>query len=238
MQRFFIKLLLSWLVLSTVVITILNSSNYEGFIRILMAWFLIIFWIFVGGYLTYKNRDRIKKIFNFIPGIWTVKFFVFVLGLMLLEEAIATVATNLAPLFGLEIGQVFITASSNYLQVILHHSVVSFIPVLLAWVWILKKYNFSANQTFWLFGVTGFLIEAVTFGGVAEFGLWIPVYGLMIYLPAYCIPNDRGAKEVTLKHYFLVFIITLIFMLAFYAFFFLWNVIGLPSLPNFGRDFV
>ena len=44
--------------------------------------------------------------------------------LAMLEEVVTTSMTNCAPLFGVKIGEAYITASSNYFDVILRHSVV------------------------------------------------------------------------------------------------------------------
>lgn len=54
---------------------------------------------------------------------WKKKFVVFATVLALIEEAITTTMTNLAPLFGVEIGEAYITASTNYVDVVLFHSV-------------------------------------------------------------------------------------------------------------------
>jgi hypothetical protein len=41
--------------------------------------------------------------------------------------------------------------------------------------------------------------------------LWIYVYGLMLYLPAYCLPRDRPAREVRWWHYPLAVIVPFLF---------------------------
>jgi uncharacterized membrane protein YhdT len=115
----------------------------------------------------------------------------------MVEEAVTTGMTNLAPVFGVPIGAAYITASANYFDVVCFHSVVVFIPMFIAWAVILRSYDFSPNAVFLLFGLTGLTAE-MSFSGaqaVTEFGLWIFVYGLMVYLPAYTLPVDRGAKK-------------------------------------------
>lgn len=204
----------------------------------MMAWGLIIIWIFVFGYVMYKYRDFFKSIFEKIPGKWSTKFLFFVILLALIEEAITTALTNMAPLFGSTSDQAFITGSTNFFQVIFHHSVIVFLPFFVGWTWLLKRYNFSANQTFWLFGITGAFVEAMSFGGIGEFGLWIFVYGLMIYLPTYCIPQERGANNVRVWHYPLVIIVPVFFFLIMFFIVFLWKSIGLPAIPNFGPDLI
>ncbi|OHB15372.1 MAG: hypothetical protein A2431_03740 [Candidatus Zambryskibacteria bacterium RIFOXYC1_FULL_39_10] len=238
MQRFFIKILAGWLILSSFVITLLNFNNEIGRARLFMAWGLILIWVVLGGYIMYKYKDTFKSIFEKIPGKWTIKFFLFCVVLALIEEAVATLLTNMAPVFGAQIGEAYITASTNFLQVVLHHSVIIFLPFFIAWVWLLKRYDFSANQAFWFFGITGTLAEAVSFGNIAEFGLWIFVYGLMIYLPTYCIPKDRGAKPVRIWHYPLVIVAPIFFLLCLFVLASLWKGIGLPTIPNFGTDLI
>ena len=157
----------------------------------------------------YWFRDSIK---DFVLGIslnWKIKFVLFATILALLEEAVTVSMTNAAPLFGVKIGQAYITASTNYLDVVLFHSVIVFIPLFIGWAWVLSRYNFSAFEVFILFGITGTLVEA-GYGGIkhlTEFGLWIFVYGLMIYLPAYSIPNERGVKAIKFWHYLLAILL-------------------------------
>ena len=164
MQKIFIKILLCWLFFSTFVIALLNKGNQVGFAKIIMACGLVLFWVVICGGVMYKFRENFKAVFQKIPLGLGKKFFIFTVLLAMLEELIATAMTNTAPLFGLSLGQAYITASSNFWQVILHHSVIVFLPAFLAWTFLVKRYNFSANQAFWLFGITGTLMEALTFG--------------------------------------------------------------------------
>ncbi|MGD0805992.1 MAG: hypothetical protein ABSA10_00690 [Anaerolineales bacterium] len=117
--------------------------------------------------------------------------------LALVEETITTGMTNLAPLFGVPVGAAYITASANFFDVVCFHSVAVFIPMFAGWALLLRYFEFSPNAVFLLFGLTGTMIETMFSGpqGLAEFGLWIFVYGLMVYLPAYTLPAERGAKR-------------------------------------------
>ncbi len=45
-----------------------------------------------------------------------------------------------------------------------------------------------------------------------EIGMWVFVYGLMIYLPACSLPADRGARLPRWWHYPLAVILPLLFM--------------------------
>jgi len=117
-------------------------------------------------------------------------------ALALLEEAITTLMTNCAPLLGVRIGQAYITASANYLDVILYHSVVVFVPLFIGWAVLLWRWRFTPFAVFVLFGITGTLAEASAFGpqSLANFGLWIFVYGLVVWLPAHWVPPERSAR--------------------------------------------
>jgi len=56
-------------------------------------------------------------------------------AMVLVEEAIATTMTNLAePVWGVSPKKAFITASTNYLEVVLLHSVVVFVPMFFAYI--------------------------------------------------------------------------------------------------------
>lgn len=169
-----------------------------------MGWGLILLWIVIGGTIMFNFRDKVKAFVSKINLGAGTKFVLFATILALIEEAITTTMTNLAPLFGVKIGQAYITASTNYLDVVGMHSVISFIPGFIVWAWLLKRYNFSPFAVFLLFGISGTLAET-SFGlkHLAEFGLWIFVYGLMVYLPAYSFPENRGASPPKLWHYLL-----------------------------------
>ena len=94
-----------------------------------MAWGLILLWVIGAGVIMRIYRDRIRAFILRIEMGWRLKFVVFATLLALIEEAITTTMTNLAPLFGVRVGEAYITASANYLDVILFHSVIIFIPM-------------------------------------------------------------------------------------------------------------
>ncbi|MHB1309433.1 MAG: hypothetical protein ACYC23_20365, partial [Limisphaerales bacterium] len=78
----------------------------------------------------------------------------------------------------------------------LYHSVVMFVPLFIGWAVILRWWRFSPFAVFVLFGLTGLLAETLAFGpqNLASFALWIFVYGLMVWLPAHWVPEDRPAR--------------------------------------------
>ena len=184
------------LLLTTSLVTVAVWRNPHMRAVLGMASGLIVFWIGLGGGLMVWHRDRIRAAVQRWECWWPAKFVVFATALALLEEVVTTTMTNLAPLFGVKIGEAYITASTNYFDVVLLHSVVVIAPLFLAWALILWRYAFPPFAVFLLFGLTGTLMETISGGPqhLAEFAMWIFVYGLMIYLPAYCVSADRGAR--------------------------------------------
>ena len=205
LKTFTITLLGVYLAMTTALVYFLTSANRIVHAVVSMGAGLILVWVFLGGSLMYFFRNRIKGWILRLPVPWTVKFVLFCTLLAMAEEAVTTTMTNLAPVFGVKVGQAYITASANYLDVILHHSVIVFIPWFIAWAWILSRYSFGTFWVFILFGLNGLLAETLTFGWnhLTEFAMWIFVYGLMIYLPAYTLPGRPGARAPKVWHAFL-----------------------------------
>ena len=202
-RSLFVKALALWLLASTGVVTVLTWPNRPVRATVGMGWGLVLLWIFLGGSLMHRFRDPIRRMLSSIRLDWRLKFIFFATALALVEEAVTTSMTNLAPLFGVRVGEAYITASTNYLDVVALHSVVMFVPMFVAWALMLWRYDFSPFAVFVLFGLTGTLAE-MSYGGFQhafEFGLWIFVYGLMVYLPAYCAPVGRQARKPRWWHY-------------------------------------
>lgn len=189
-----------------------DAPQAQGIARMTMG--LIAVWIFIGGGLMYRFRDTIRVYVQKIPLDWRVKFVLFATFLACLEEVVTVSLTNMAPLFGAKVGEAFITASTNYFDVIFLHSVIVFIPLFIAWALILQRYDFRPFSVLLLFGIMGMVGESTIIGPTAFIGfpMWLFVYGLMVYLPAYSIPEDRGAREVLWYHYF--FAIPVAFLIA------------------------
>lgn len=201
MIRFLFVVAVGYLVLLTV---FANSSDGDAKARAIvgMAWGLFVLWVLVGGAVMLRWREPFRHRVLRQNGRWPVQFVLMATALALIEEAITTAMTNLAPLFGVKMGAVAITASGNYFEVVLFHSVIVFIPMFVAWAWLLSRYEFSALSVFFLFGITGTLSEWVAFGfgNPISFAFWLFVYGLMVYLPAYCVPAARTARPARLQH--------------------------------------
>jgi hypothetical protein len=88
-----------------------------------------------------------------------------------------------------------------------------FVPMFVGWAFILSRYPFNPFSVFLLFGLTGTMAET-TFGPqhLLEFGLWIFVYGLMVYLPAYCVPSERPTRSLRWWHYPLAVVVPFLFL--------------------------
>ncbi|HET6385880.1 MAG TPA: hypothetical protein VFJ58_21015 [Armatimonadota bacterium] len=194
----FLRVLAIWTALFAAFLLTIALLSHKPVFRavILMSTGLVVLWIGIGGTLSRVFRDRMQSWFDAIPGSWQVKFVLFCTLLALIEEAVTVAMTNLAPLFGVPIGKAYITASANYFDVVCLHSVVVLVPEFVAWAWILSRWKIHPNVVLILYVLTGILGEAA-FGGAqafVSFGMWTFVYGLMVYLPAYCIPTERPGR--------------------------------------------
>ncbi len=195
---------------------LLNSENPKGFAIITLAIGLFVLWALCFAFIMYRIKDKIKLFYE--KRNYSVILVVSLGGILLalVEEAIATLMTNMAPLFGFSTTEVFITASANYIEVVTRHSVIVFVPWIIVWGIILSKYSIHPNVVFILFGITGLFAESLTFGlqNLLQFGFWIIIYGLMIYLPAYIvyIPNER--KKIQKIYYPLLIILPFIALIV------------------------
>lgn len=194
MKKIFVAVLGIWMLLSTIAVALVGLNNSVHRATIIMALGLIIFWNILGGSIMYHFRNKIRYFVQKINIKWQVKFVLFATFLFLIEEAITTAMTNLAPAFGVKLGEAYITASANYFDVIFFHSVIVIAPMFIGWAIILSYFDFKPFTVFLLFGITGTLAEW-SFSGLSSLGafaIWIFVYGLMVYLPAYCcVPQTR-----------------------------------------------
>jgi hypothetical protein len=206
-------------VLLAVVIGLLNSDNPDPDARavVFMGLSLIASWCVIGGAVMYLSRDRFIQWARSLALGWKVRFVLFSIGMALLEEAITTSLTNLAPYFGAVSEAARITVSDNYFEVI-SNSVLAFIPWFICWAWLLGRYDFRPLEVMLLFGLTGLIAEssldgAMNLEDLAGIGMWVYIYGLMVYLPALTIPQDRGGLPVRWYHLPVVVLLPLIFII-------------------------
>lgn len=195
--------LLVYMLVVTSLITVAVWQSPAPRAILLMSWGLILLWILSGGSLMLRFRGLFCARMRQLPVHPGAGFVVLATLLACVEEAIATLMTNLAPLFGVAIGQAYITASTSYLDVIALHSVVAFIPQFVVWAGLLTRYHFRPFAVFLLYGLTG-LCNEVLFGGPQQafnFAFWIFVYGLMVYIPAHCFTTAHPRRQVPLWLY-------------------------------------
>lgn len=213
-------------------IFLLGSGKTIDRAIILMADGLILFWIIIGGSLTPTLRRRLVPKLAAIPIDWRVRFVLFCTAMALIEEAITTSMTNLAPVFGTTPEVAHITASTNYFKVVCFHSVVMFVPMFIAWAWMLSRWQFTPLKVLLLFGITGSIAEAGINPTSLIGGFCVFVYGLMVYLPACTVPGDRSAKRPRWWHYPLAVILPFPFVVLAAPMILLREWLGVQFLPG------
>jgi len=174
-------------------------GTFEGAI-LLMAATLGLVWNVIGGAVMFMARNRVRGAVSNLRLNRSAAFVIFATLLALLEEGVTTSLTNLAPVFGSS--QAFITASRNYLEVVIWHSVIVFAPMFFVWSWLLVRFRFSPACVFLLFGTNGVLAELLIGGPALLMApFWIFVYGLMIFLPAYSFPVNGATRAARWYHH-------------------------------------
>ncbi len=177
---------------------------------ILMGLTLFVVWVVIGGILQLFLRKK------FLPALekprrYPLLFFsIFAITLALIEEVITTSITNSARLYGLEIGQAYITASTNFFDVIVFHSVIVFIPMLFVLGIIGRRYTLSPLHIAALWGTCGIIAEFTLAGSqtLLNAPMWFMVYGLMVYLPAHTfVKLERKKAPVALFPIFVALIL-------------------------------
>jgi len=205
-----------------------RHGTFEGAI-LLMAGMLALVWNVIGGTLMYRARHGVREFIRKSPFSRGSTFVLFATTLALLEEAVTTTLTNLAPRLGS--AEAFITASRNYLEVVLWHSVIVIAPMFVVWARLLAKYRFTPASVFLLFGINGVLAEWLIGGpALLMVPFWIFIYGLMIFLPAYGFAGDAEARPPRWYHYPMAVVACL---LASAGVALVVNLLS-PHLPHFG----
>lgn len=174
---------------------------------------LYLIWCVGATALMWRNRERARELFLRLPGTPWVKFFLFCLGLLMLEEVVTTTMTRCAPLFGVPVGVAYITGSANYVEVVLWHSVIALFPTYIAWALVLRRVAIHPNTAYLFYGFTGVLSE-VLYGGPHQFlatAFWVSVYGPMIYLPAFCVYGLGERARPRAWHFGLILVLGALF---------------------------
>ncbi len=200
--RFILLLLIPFMLLEMI------GMAAEGFKRrgtlegatMLMGASLAFVWNLLGGSVMFLLRNSARNLVRKSPLSPRPTFILFATALALAEEAVTTTLTNLAPMFGHP--QAFITASRNYFEVVLWHSVIVIVPMFVVWAWLLANYQFRPAPVVLLFGGNGVLAELILGGPALLMApFWIFVYGLMIFLPAYGFRREHEAPPPRWYHY-------------------------------------
>ena len=211
--------LAAWLMITSGLVLAMVWKNPVSRAVLGMGWGLILLWIGGCGLAMWRWRDFWCRLAGRIRLPWMLKFVLGCVTLALVEEAITTLMTNCAPLFGVRMGVAYATASGNFFDVVLYHSVVVFVPLFIGWSVMLRWWRFSPFAVFVLFGLTGMLCETLTFGlqNLGMFALWIFVYGLMVWLPAHWAPPERPAREPDWWAYPLAVVLPFVFLPALFV---------------------
>ncbi len=187
-----------------------NQSFPVGVAVITMALTLILTWVFIGGILQLQFLQKYHRQLTTPTTSPVLYFTLFATALACLEEIITVSITNLAPLYGVKVGEAYITASTNYFDVIFLHSVIVFVPMIITLGLILKRYEISPFKALLMWGTVGVIGEA-SFGGTQAFltaPSWIFIYGLMVYVPSYIFINTTRKKpSIFLYPFFIVIIL-------------------------------
>jgi hypothetical protein len=215
---FLLSAIAVWGVLSTTALTVFILSNdpdpdHRAIIK--MAVGLILIWCVLGGLVMWARRDRFVRWAIRIPLGWRTRFVLLCIAFAMLEEAVTTGLTNMAPLLGGVTDAARITVSKNYFEVVFTNSVIVFVPLFLCWGWLLSRYDFRPIEVLFLFGLNGTLAETITFGpqNLIQIGMWVFVYGLMTYLPACTVPEERGARPARWWIWLMAIFLPLVFII-------------------------
>lgn len=186
-RKIFIGFLLAYSLIFFILLTLNFSRAPVPRALILMGMTLFFLWVVIGGYVQkYFQKRYFEKLTSFRkrPVLY---FTIGATFLACIEEAVAVMITNLAPLYGVRLGEAYITASSNYFMVIFFHSVIVFVPMFVTLGFLLKRYAISPFRAFVLFGLIGVFAETLFSGpqAILNAPFWMLVYGLMVYLPAH-----------------------------------------------------
>lgn len=219
--RVVLQILAGWGLLSTSAVAVFilgGEADPDQRAIIKMALGLIGIWCLAGGLALRLVRDRFVRWTQGLPLDWRWRFVLFCTLFALLEEAVTTSMTNLGPWLGAATDAARITVSTHYFKVI-STSVAVFIPWFICWAWLLGRYDFKPLQVTLLFGLTGTLAESLTFGPqhLTEVGMWVFVYGLMVYLPAHGVPVGRGVYPPRWWHWPLAVFLPFVFIFPFVA---------------------
>jgi hypothetical protein len=219
--RLVLQILAGWGLLSTTAVAVFilgGETDPDKRAIIKMALGLIGIWCLAGGLTMRLARDRFVRWAQGLSLDWRWRFVLFCTLFALIEEAVTTSMTNLGPWLGAVTDAARITISTHYFKVI-STSVAVFIPWFICWAWLLGRYDFKPLQVTLLFGLTGTLAETLSFGlqNLIQVGMWVFVYGLMVYLPAHGVSSGRHTRPPRAWHWLLAVFLPFVFIFLFVA---------------------
>ncbi|MEO1615505.1 MAG: hypothetical protein AAFV88_06620 [Planctomycetota bacterium] len=231
MKRAVVIVLLLWQFLLTTFLTLAGLENEKLGVMAKMIWGVNLLWIALFGAVSLLMRNRVSKFGEKLQSYRPLIFFFGATLMALLSEAVTTAMTNCAPLFGAEIGEVYITASANYLDVVMFHSVVVFLPQYAMIGWLLSRYAISPFAIFICYGITGFIGEVMLSGpNPLMLAQWILIYGLFVFLPAHLFVSVENRKPMKWWMYPLLVILPVIVSIPMVALLLLVIAPGHPSI--------
>lgn len=217
LKRALVAFMLAWACIFNLLLLAAAWHDRVARAIVCMALILLLVWVIGFGLVSWRMGDRLAAWLAERRCIdWRAYFVVLCTLSALLEEAVTTTLSNLAPQLGDPSRKAMITASRNYLEVVALHSVVIFVPMFMAWAWLLMRWDFAPFSVFLLFGVAGTLCESIAFGpqNLMSAGFWILVYGLMVYVPALTVPVRIHMQTPRAKHYALGLLLPLLCAMA------------------------
>ncbi len=117
-----------WQVLLALFLTLAGTENRLLAAMAKMLWGLDLLWIGGAGVISVLGRSKAPIWFQRVLLGAGLKVWLLATTLTLVEEAIAPWMTNGVPLFEVVMGEVYLTASANYFDVVYFHSVIVFMP--------------------------------------------------------------------------------------------------------------
>jgi hypothetical protein len=110
-KRITVSIPVVWQVLLLAFLTLAGVEDRIAGAMAGMLWGLCLIWIGGCGLISIFGCDVVRRIIHRVPLPPSVMFFLFVTVLALIEEAIATLMTNCAPLLGVRVGEVYLTVA-------------------------------------------------------------------------------------------------------------------------------
>jgi hypothetical protein len=191
------------------VILVFDEGTWADRAFVILNSGLLVIWVGLIGGILYRINDRTGTFLS--SNRHHILTFALICPLLvLIEETVAVMMTNTAPLWGLTTSEASITASVNWFETVTRHSVIVFIPQFVLLAIFTKAYRSDPAHVFLMYGLCGFIGEGLAFGFVHNlWGLpfWIFVYGMIAYVPTYVLQTDPNRPVARLWHHVLALVV-------------------------------